>query len=76
MKRSLSVAPKLTLIVLAVATALMLLVPAAYAIPVPSWPTSPVQTRFLLSLRQGQASRRWCWIRRPKHYRLTRRLAA
>ena len=34
MKRSLSVAPKLTLIVLAVATALMLLVPAAYAIPV------------------------------------------
>ena len=34
MKRSLSVAPKLALIVLAVATALMLLVPAAYAIPV------------------------------------------
>jgi hypothetical protein len=34
MKRSLSVAPKLTVIVLAVATALMLLVPAAYAIPV------------------------------------------
>ena len=34
MKRSLSVAPKLTLIVLAVATVLMLLVPAAYAIPV------------------------------------------
>jgi hypothetical protein len=34
MKRSLSLAPKLTVIVLAVATALMLLVPAAYAIPV------------------------------------------
>ena len=34
MKRSLSVAPKRTAIVLAVATALMLLVPAAYAIPV------------------------------------------
>jgi hypothetical protein len=34
MKRSLSVAPKLTVIVLAVATALLLLVPAAYAIPV------------------------------------------
>jgi len=34
MKRSLSVAPKLTVIVLAVATALMLLVPAVYAIPV------------------------------------------
>jgi hypothetical protein len=34
MKRSLSVAPKLTVIVLAVATALMLLVPAADAIPV------------------------------------------
>ena len=34
MKRSLSVAPKHTVIVLAVATALMLLVPAAYAIPV------------------------------------------
>ena len=34
MKRSLSVAPTLTVIVLAVATALMLLVPAAYAIPV------------------------------------------
>ena len=34
MKRSLSVAPKRTVIVLAVATALMLLVPAAYAIPV------------------------------------------
>ena len=34
MKRSLAVAPKLTVIVLAVATALMLLVPAAYAIPV------------------------------------------
>jgi len=34
MKQSLSVAPKLTVIVLAVTTALMLLVPAAYAIPV------------------------------------------
>jgi hypothetical protein len=34
MKRSLSVAPKRTVIVLAVATALLLLVPAAYAIPV------------------------------------------
>ena len=34
MERSLSVAPTLTVIVLAVATALMLLVPAAYAIPV------------------------------------------
>ena len=34
MKRSLSVAPKLTVIVLAVATALMLLMPPAYAIPV------------------------------------------
>jgi hypothetical protein len=34
MKRSLSVAPKLTVIVLAVATVLMLLVPAVYAIPV------------------------------------------
>ena len=34
MKRSLSVAPKVTVIVLAVATALMLLVPAVYAIPV------------------------------------------
>ena len=34
MKRSLSLATKLTVIVLAVATALMLLVPAAYAIPV------------------------------------------
>jgi hypothetical protein len=34
MKRSLSVAPTLTVIVLAVATALMLLVPVAYAIPV------------------------------------------
>ena len=34
MKRSLSVAPTLTVIVLAVATALMLLMPPAYAIPV------------------------------------------
>ena len=33
MKRSLSVAPKLTVIVLAIATALMLPVPAAFAIP-------------------------------------------